>query len=205
MRIAFGEGANGVFLINHRNPAVQLRWWYDTVREKYPKEWVGVNFLGLTNEDAWKLTRYSTSGLWVDDGGIRENATEPAALARAFKEQRNSTWDGLYFGGVAFKGQEDVRNPAFVAKLAAPYMDVITTSGPRTGEPPDLEKIKAMRAAVPGAPLAVASGMTEKNIDPYLPFVDCFLVATGISKDFYELDPSLVYRLASKLKTRALA
>ena len=37
-------------------------------------------------------------------------------------------------------------------------------------------------------PLAIASGITPENVADYLPFADCFLVATGISTRIEELD-----------------
>jgi len=59
-----------------------------------------------------------------------------------------SNWKGIYFGGVAFKYQEDVTDLAKVAVAAMPFLDVITTSGVGTGIAPNLEKIKHMKNAV---------------------------------------------------------
>lgn len=47
--------------------------------------------------------------------------------------------------------------------------------------------------------LAVASGITCDNIDAYLPYIDVYLVATGISIDHYELDEVKVSELALKI------
>jgi predicted TIM-barrel enzyme len=55
-------------------------------------------------------------------------------------------------------------------------------------------KIQAMKLALGDSPLAIASGITPENIRRYLPHADAFLVATGISRSFTELDPE-------KLKT----
>jgi predicted TIM-barrel enzyme len=48
-------------------------------------------------------------------------------------------------------------------------------------------------------PLAIASGITPENIEKYLPYVDYFLVATGISKTFDEFDPEKRKLLAQKI------
>jgi predicted TIM-barrel enzyme len=97
----------------------------------------------------------------------------------------------LYFGGVAFKYINDIKtNFKEAARRAVDFMDVITTTGEETGKPPSIEKIKAMKEGAGDHPLAIASGMTAENVQEFMPYVKCFLVATGISKDFYNLDPS---------------
>lgn len=53
-----------------------------------------------------------------------------------------------------------------------------------------------MREAVDEHRLAVASGVTPENVQDYLPYVDDFLVATGISKNFHTLDPEKARELA---------
>jgi len=36
--------------------------------------------------------------------------------------------------------------------------------------------------------LALASGVTCENVDKFLPYVNCILVATGVCKDLYNFD-----------------
>jgi len=47
--------------------------------------------------------------------------------------------------------------------------------------------------------LAIASGITTENVESYLPWVSDFLVASGISSSFTELDPDLTRELAEKI------
>lgn len=49
-------------------------------------------------------------------------------------------------------------------------------------------------------PLALANGVTPENIDSFLPYADCFLVATGVSRSFRMLDPRKVKLLAEKIR-----
>jgi predicted TIM-barrel enzyme len=49
-------------------------------------------------------------------------------------------------------------------------------------------------------PLAIASGITPENVGDYLDVADCFLVATGISRSFTELEPSRVRRLIERVR-----
>lgn len=51
--------------------------------------------------------------------------------------------------------------------------------------------------------LAIASGITPENIQDYLDFAGCFLVATGISKSFEELDRDKTCALVSTARAWA--
>jgi predicted TIM-barrel enzyme len=82
-------------------------------------------------------------------------------------------------------------------------MDVVTTSGPGTGIAAARAKIVAMKEAVGGFPLAIASGITPDNVADYLDVADCFLVATGISRSFTELDPEKTRTLIERVDAHA--
>lgn len=49
-------------------------------------------------------------------------------------------------------------------------------------------------------PMGLASGITAENVSSFLPYVDCFLVATGISRDFHNLDESKVKQLVDLIR-----
>ncbi len=194
--IAFEGGAHGIFLINHDIKWKGLIACYKHVREQYPHKWIGLNFLDLSSIAALEKVNNLTvpaDGLWVDDGGITDAGCIDAAYLSS--QVYESGWNGLLFGGVAFKGQSQIEYPGRAAELAAGCMDIITTSGYSTGIAADLSKIKLMHKGADGHPLAIASGITPENIREYMPYVDCFLVATGISISHTELDPTLVRKL----------
>jgi predicted TIM-barrel enzyme len=140
--------------------------------------------------------------VWVDNAGIDEMADEQTQAERTAAAQAKSGWQGLYFGGVAFKYQRPVANLARAAVLATRYMDVVTTSGSGTGQAAHQEKIRTMKQAVGDFPLAIASGITPENVHRYLGLADCFLVATGISSSWSELDPRRVASLVSAARSR---
>ena len=73
---------------------------------------------------------------------------------------------------------------------------MVTTSGRATGASAAVEKVKIMKRVIGDRPLAIASGITAENVEQFLPWVDIFLVATGISTSFYELDIEKVHQLA---------
>jgi uncharacterized protein len=194
-KIAIEGGADGVFLINHRMTWRKLLTVYESVRRKMPATWIGLNCLDL-GQSAVQFVPSTTPGLWVDSAGVTDKGN---TRARDFARSRlASAWRGIYFGGVAFKYQPLVSDIAATALSAKEYVDVITTSGDQTGKPPSVEKIITMRRAIGDHPLAIASGMTPDNIGNYLT-ADCFLVATGISGSFHDLDIKKVKRFSDKL------
>lgn len=183
-------GADGNFLISHGLVSdEELLDIHQAVVAEQSGWFVGVNCLGLSAEGVFRLTGPDMAGVWVDDALIEESEVQPRA-ERVLQAQRESGWQGLYFGGVAFKYQRPVRDLAAAARQAAPYMDVVTTSGPGTGQAAAPEKIRIMKQALGQHPLGIASGVTPENVTNYLDWADCFLVATGVSYTFEELDPA---------------
>lgn len=205
VEIAKVNGADGVFLINqnHEISGNDLFSFYRyVVRKVYSSYWIGFNCLDLYSSTMFRTVPTSVSGVWSDYAGYDEESIDPVRGAKVSwsARKRRKDWEGLYFGGVAFKYQRKVSDVGMAAKLSMPYMDVITTSGEKTGSAPAVAKIKKMRSAIgPDFPLAIASGMAPENVSKFMPYADCFLVATGISKNFTELDPERVARFAEVL------
>jgi predicted TIM-barrel enzyme len=109
--------------------------------------------------------------------------------------------DYLYFGGVAFKYQRKVEDLETAARIARAYMDVVTTSGPATGEAADIEKIRRMRDGLgPSEALAIASGLTVDNVSEYLPYADVLMVATGVSESWDKLDIDKLTEFVKKVR-----
>ncbi len=209
LRIVIGEGAAGAFLINHDFSVERFLPIVREIRGRFPAIWFGVNFLAVTGREAFPvLGELQGQGVpvdayWADDARIDERRppedqpeAEEIAASRAA-----SRWQGVYFGGTAFKKQREVASKDYcvAAGLAAKRMDVVTTSGVATGQAVDMTKVAAFRRGVGEAALALASGVTPENAACYGTEVDCFLVATGINRegDFYTIDPR---RLALLMK-----
>lgn len=180
--IAREAGADGVFLIDHQpRPWTYLHDCYLAVRAEHPDWWVGLNFLGHDVADIFRVAPKDVSGLWADTI-VSPNEDEQIV------EDNRLAHPALFFGGAAFKGQPLARSLAEEARWAAERCDVVTTSGPRTGEPPDPSKLQVMRNALgPVTPLAIASGMSPENVTPFVPLVDCFLVSTMVTDPKTEL------------------
>ena len=186
-------GAPGAFLINQGMNEVDVLGLIREARGQFPKLWLGVNLLGHRPADALATALDACDGIdgiWSDDAGIDEHATAQPRADELVMARRARGWTGLYFGGVAFKYQREVAfaDLARSAELAARSMDVVCTSGPGTGRAADLDKVRALRAGLGDAALALASGVTADNVRSYIPYVDAFLVGTGIEAEFGVID-----------------
>lgn len=198
--IAIENGADGVFLINHRIHHRELMHIYGVIATDYSSLFVGLNVLDLPDSrDVFIVGNapLTLAGLWSDNAWTATAAVR--RRAESFLVQRKyREWDGIYFGGVEFKGQEQLGDAAAAARTTMPFVDVITTSGDATGKPPTVEKIRAMADATGDFPLVIASGMSPENVYEYLD-ADGFLVSSSISKSFTELDPTRVRQFADAL------
>ncbi len=132
---------------------------------------------------------------------IEESANEQPDAQHVQDVRRQSDCRALYFGGVAFKYQRRVQDVQAAARKAMRFMDVVTTSGPGTGQAADISRIRLMKEALGEFPLAIASGISPKNVGAYLPYSDCYLVATGISTDFSHLNPILLRALMEEVRS----
>lgn len=198
--IAHDAGADGVFLINHDISHQTLLAVYEALTAVFPHWWLGVNCLDLDAAATFAALPPVMAGVWVDNAEIDETRVAQPAAEHVRLAQQQHGWNGLYFGGVAFKYQREVADLARAAQTAVSYMDVITTSGPGTGHAADVAKIRAMKQAIGDHPLAIASGITPENVGDYLPHADCFLVATGISHRFDQFDPARVQALVQRIR-----
>ena len=205
MRLAAREGAHGVFLINHDFALEGLLPLIREVRGQFPSLWLGVNFLAVTGARAFPvLGDLERSGCvvdayWADDARIDERSDDQREADAIAEVRRTSGWTGLYLGGTAFKKQRTVPPEDFetAARIAARYMDAVTTSGVATGRSADVSKIEAFRSGCADQALAVASGVRPENAIAYAGLVDAILVATGINRngDFYNIEPMRLRRL----------
>jgi len=159
-------------LINHDFEKEALIPILKIIRTRFPKLWIGLNFLAVTGKDAFPiLGALAAEGCpidayWADDARINETGDNIEAEEIA-KIRETSGWKGLYFGGTAFKKQREVAPEEYsnAAKAAMPFMDVITTSGIATGE-------------------------------------EAFMVATGINEpgNFYDIDPARLAALMEQCR-----
>lgn len=190
--LALCYGADGIWVINQGGlDHYQVVVTAARVADHYPDAWIGVNLLGLTPLQVLNTVADcpKIKGIWSDDADARNWALR--GIVQPLPH--------LYFGGVAFKGQLGVpadRYGEAAAEAARHGVDVVTTSGAQTGTPPNVPKIRAMRAALGDLPLALASGVSAQNVLSFLPYVDAFIVASSLERRLGDLDRERVRELA---------
>jgi predicted TIM-barrel enzyme len=201
--IACDAGVRGVWLINQGMGDADVLRLVTEVRDRFAL-WVGINLLGHSPAEALAAALDACGnridGIWSDNAAIDERATEQRTATEFLAARRTHGWSGLYFGGVAFKYQREVAatDLGHASAAAAAFMDVICTSGPGTGQAANVDKVVAMRRGVgDGAAIALASGVTADNVGAYLPYVDAYLVGTGIESGFGVLDATKTNALAN--------
>jgi predicted TIM-barrel enzyme len=128
--------------------------------------------LNLLGYSPLEVAEISKKGIWADN----------------CKQMVKGQWEALTFGGVAFKYQEEVGTLEEQVRAGLSSVDVVTTSGPGTGVAASLEKISTMKSYLGGEPLGLASGISLENVEGYLPYVNAYLVGTGIESSFGVLD-----------------
>lgn len=189
--IAFSYDVAGVYLIQHHGDNRMLFDAYNQVRSEFPDHFIGMNILGSTVGNAYKMIAANCSqapdGLWVDD--ITDgNDNDASAYTRLRRLRSEVSEDPVLrsiklLGGISFKytarysdsGPETARE---VLKWNE-FVDVVTTSGPGTNREPLPEKLQAIRT-VTNKPIAVASGISAENIYKFNGLVDQVLVASSI-------------------------
>lgn len=211
VRLAIEGGCPGVFLINHDFEYQRFLPIIEHIRKLFPDLWLGVNFLAVTGKEAFPVLAQleadntKVDAYWADDARIdeRKTADDQTEAEEILQIKSDCGWDGIYFGGTAFKKQREVAPEAYAlsAEIACDFMDVVTTSGIATGHSADLSKIETFRTACGDKPVALASGITPENVSQYVPYVDCVLVATGINikDDFYNIDPARLEKLMRQI------
>ncbi len=194
---AGNAGADGVFLINHKIPHQFL----SVIAERAVKEFagfpIGLNYLDLDPILALAAMPAGITSLWTDEPYLTEKPGFPYGQAQMFLDYRQARESEVcYYGSVAFKYKPPVVDLELMTEIASKYMEVVTTSGDGTGIAAPVSKIQRMKKVLGDKSLALASGVDYDNVCDYLPYVDDFLVASGISYDFLNLNENKVKELA---------
>ncbi|MBI3984288.1 hypothetical protein HY346_03235 [Candidatus Microgenomates bacterium] len=189
---AVEAGADGVFIIDYatRLDAAGrplLRKVNQTLRAEFGDYWLGVNLLGHSAVEAYlelDQAGWEVNALWDDAAPISFGGVPHEIMNLQNFRAGGRIGQIKYFGGIAHKGSGYTDHPGVAARLAdlaAPYLDVVVTTGPGTGRPIGLDKVMAMEKELAGRrPLAIASGVSQANVEQLLPYIDAIMVASSI-------------------------
>jgi predicted TIM-barrel enzyme len=195
------SGAYGIFLIHHGASYNTLIKLAAEIHEKFPNLWIGINALDKSPEEVFKLIPDWVKGVWCDECGVveREGVLNAKRASDIWDAKCNIAQKLELFQGFAFKYQALVLQLQGGAFTASFYCDVVTTSGDGTGIAADINKIKKIKEGALTR-LAIASGITPENYKDYAPYVDDYLVATGIGEDFYNFDYKKLVSLQKQIE-----
>lgn len=187
VKICVECGIEKIFLINHVVSVQDLLKCALRVKQEYPSLWVGVNMLGIPTHIALTNPLNGIDGLWCD-------ATITPSQAKLVRN-----FNGMFFGGLAFKYQPQPSDLKLACEEASQATDVATTSGAGTGKAADVEKIKTIREYLGNHPMAIASGVSAQNIDNYKGIADYLLVASSITSSGEMIIKDKLIELKNKL------
>lgn len=187
--IAHNLNCHGIFVISMDGDDTAAADSAENIKQQFPEMKVGVNLLRLSQTNAIKISISRGLDMTWHDAYPNDNIFEIKELLEKHKHE--------YFASFAFKGQFP---SAFSAVTEAHQLSlhnfIPTTSGAGTGVAASLKKIndihEYLKDYVTDHKLALASGLTPKNIANYSHMITHALVNTGISSDFYNFDYNLL-------------
>jgi predicted TIM-barrel enzyme len=199
--VARDAGADGVFLISHHGKDRDIARLAAHLCAHYNSDFkIGVNFLGWPNMHAFDVAHMAELDmLWFDNCGVTSAGLTAHGLMLNKRIHAYTGKKPEIFAGTAFKYQPHEDYPAGAAHVAAANGYIPTTSGAATGAPPTLDKIADMSALGTKA-LAVASGMTPRNVAAFAPLLSHILVSTGVSRDGYHFDAELLSEFIANVR-----
>lgn len=118
------------------------------------------------------------TGVMQTDQGIIEGRAAETLRYRKIIGSR-----ALIFADVLVKHATGTGDPSFVARDTAyrGLADALLVTGPETGRPPDVERLRTVNRAVPDRPVLVASGVTAENLRDFAE-ADGFIVGTEFER-----------------------
>ena len=176
----------GLFIISMEGNNEGLAALARKIKNEFPTLKIGVNHLGYKSLNSlYECLNYSLDMMWSDEPIVTGSFISKEA-EDIYKELNENKID--FFNSVAFKYQAEEFYIEDSVKNSKSLGFIPTTSGQATGVAAEINKIKKMKEALRDYPLAIASGLTPENVKEYSKMIDYGLVATGISKNFYEFD-----------------
>lgn len=180
-------GCEGVFLIHMQGHDEILTDIFRELKIRYPDLKIGINRLSKRPSESFdENNKCGANFTWMDNCGISDG--EMNSYGHGLVDIKTNNPSHKIFAGIAFKYQKTDNKPIESVKMALENGYIVTTTGMSTGNAPDVKKIIDFSNAVGRENLAIASGITPENIKEFVPYCEHFLVATGISLDFYRFD-----------------
>ncbi len=125
--------------------------------------------------------------MWTDQGPIVGQAAAVTRLRRAIAPEVGILADVFVKHATPAPGATIEQAAEELAERA--MADAIIVSGTSTGRAPDLAMVRQVRAAAPGVPTLVGSGVTEDTVASYLEIAYGVIVGTALKVDGITTNP----------------
>lgn len=139
-----------------------------------------------------------TGVMFTDQGILEGRAWETLRARRALAPELLIVADVLVKHASPPPGTDPARAARDLRRRGG--ADVLVVSGAGTGEATDPGRLRAVREAVPEAPLWIGSGLTPKSAPELLPLADGAIVGSALHRDGVAgrgIDPARVERLVA--------
>ncbi len=172
------------------------------IRKKFPKHVIGVNFLGpdenlYTYKETFELAKkHKLQIAWTDFSGV--DLIKEAKQPDLHDMQKYDNDQIFYVSGVHMKYSTLLDSEKTIEKSALQAMgwvDGVVVTGPKTGVPADVEKVKRVRKVMNDYPMGLASGVSSENVKPMLSSIDYILVNSSIAEKDHRILPLKVKEL----------
>ena len=163
----------------------------------------GIGALGVAVAAGLDFVRINVlSGVAVTDQGFIEG---DAAAVLSYRRAIGGSGVRI-FADLRVKHATQLRHDSVAVEaselVARARADAVLVTGAATGHPPDPDELREMRRGAGSAPVLVASGTSEENVDRLAPLVDGFIVGTALKRGGRTegpVDVARVRRLVRKL------
>jgi membrane complex biogenesis BtpA family protein len=125
--------------------------------------------------------------MWTDQGPIVGRAAEVTRLRSAIAPDVGILADVFVKHATPTPGATIEQAAEELVDRAG--ADAVIVSGTATGRPPDIVTVRQVRAAVPGTPVLLGSGVTEDSLAGFLAAADGAIVGTAIKVDAITTNP----------------
>jgi membrane complex biogenesis BtpA family protein len=125
--------------------------------------------------------------MWTDQGPIVGRAAEVTRLRSAIAPDVGILADVFVKHATPTPGATIEQAAEELVDRAG--ADAVIVSGTATGRPPDIATVRQVRAAVPGTPVLLGSGVTEDSLAGFLAAADGVIVGTAIKVDAITTNP----------------
>ncbi|MFZ3229337.1 MAG: BtpA/SgcQ family protein [Pseudobdellovibrio sp.] len=197
---AYSNGADAVIFEGHDYKKMDI--FFTELREKFPHEVMGVNFLGpdenlYTAKETFELAqKHKLQIAWTDFSGL-DLINKAKEISLHYIEDLKPK-GVFYISGIHMKYSNLIDKDKPIEKSALQAMgwvDGIVITGSKTGVAIDPEKAIRVRQVIGDYPMGIASGVSSENVKSIISVIDYVVVNSSIADGNHRLIPEKLKEL----------